>query len=419
MSTYLVFTIYLFVVGACVGSFLNVLIYRLPRGQSLWWPPSRCPQCEHRLAWYDNVPVLGWILLGGKCRYCGKGISGQYPIIEFVTGAMFAFYYWMFFVKGVGPCARPDFLSPPMEMIFGMPQAPRSIWPIYFLDMILLSGLLAASVIDAELFIIPASIPWWTAAIGIVGHAIFDRAGMAGSQIVYPFSMALSAGGFVGLVISIVLLEAGIIPLSFEEMDLLEVERKELEQKAAEAREAGQEEPEIPEEFTPGQVRKEMRKEMVFLFPPLVLAMISGWLFTHNVAVRHWWLHASGHVWFNSALGSIMGAMIGGLVVWLMRIFGSYAFGREAMGLGDVHLMFGVGAVLGGGAATIAFFIAPFFGIIVGIYMLMTRSRRQLQYGPYLALATALVILFYCPIADQLRPGVMALLSLLRQATGG
>jgi leader peptidase (prepilin peptidase) / N-methyltransferase len=106
-------------------------------------------------------------------------------------------------------------------------------------------------------------------------------------------------------------------------------------------------------------------------------------------------------------------------VVWLMRIFGSYAFGREAMGLGDVHLMFGVGAVLGGGAATIAFFIAPFFGIIVGIYMLMTRSRRQLQYGPYLALATALVILFYCPIADQLRPGVMALLSLLRQATGG
>jgi leader peptidase (prepilin peptidase)/N-methyltransferase len=300
-----------------------------------------------------------------------------------------------------------------------MPAAARNLWPIYVLDMILLAGLLAASVIDTELFIIPASIPWWTAAIAIVAHSIFDRPGIPGSQIVYPFSMSISAGAFVGLVISIVLLEFGIIPLSFAELDLLEVERKELEQRAAAAEQAGQAPPEIPPEFTPAQVRAEMRKEMLFLLPPLILAMVSGLMFSHVTVVRHWWLHAAGHVWFNSLLGSILGALVGGLVVWLMRIFGSYAFGREAMGLGDVHLMFGVGAVIGGGAATVAFFVAPFFGIILAIYMLITRQRRQLQYGPYLALATAFVILFYCPIADAMRPGASELLSLLHQAMGG
>jgi leader peptidase (prepilin peptidase)/N-methyltransferase len=79
------------------------------------------------------------------------------------------------------------------------------------------------------------------------------------------------------------------------------------------------------------------------------------------------------------------------------------------MGLGDVDLMFAVGAVLGGGAATVAFFLAPFFGIIIAIYMLLTGTRRELPYGPYLSLATAFVMLFYCPIADYLAPGLAGL----------
>ena len=419
MANHLLFIVYLFVLGSCVGSFLNVVIYRLPRAESLWWPPSRCPNCEHRLAWYDNVPVLGWILLRGKCRYCGQKISPQYPIIELATGVIFAFYYIMFFVYGVGPCSRPDFLRPAMDVLFGIPQPAPNLWPIYILDMILLAGLLAASVIDAELFIIPASIPWWIGGIAIVAHAIFDKPGMPGAQIIFPFSMALAAGAFVGLVISIVLLELKVIPLSFEELDLLEVERAELEERAAAAEKAGEKPPEIPPEFSAAQVRAEMRKEMVFLLPPLVLAIASGVLFAHWPGVTHWWTHVAGYTWFNSLLGSLLGAMVGGVVVWLMRIFGSYAFGREAMGLGDVHLMFGVGAVIGGGGATVAFFIAPFFGILVAIYMLIMRRRRQLQYGPYLALATGLVMLFYCPIADAMRPGMFAMFTLLRQAFGG
>jgi leader peptidase (prepilin peptidase) / N-methyltransferase len=71
--------------GLAVGSFLNVCIYRLPRGESLAYPPSRCPRCGKRLAWYDNVPVLGWLVLRGRCRQCHERISIQYPIVEVIT----------------------------------------------------------------------------------------------------------------------------------------------------------------------------------------------------------------------------------------------------------------------------------------------------------------------------------------------
>jgi leader peptidase (prepilin peptidase) / N-methyltransferase len=73
------------VVGASIGSFLNVCIYRWPEEQSVVRPRSRCPACETELAWRDNVPVLGWILLRGRCRYCGVRVSAQYPLIELAT----------------------------------------------------------------------------------------------------------------------------------------------------------------------------------------------------------------------------------------------------------------------------------------------------------------------------------------------
>ena len=87
-------------------------------------------------------------------------------------------------------------------------------------------------------------------------------------------------------------------------------------------------------------------------------------------------------------------------MVWFARIAGSYALGKEAMGMGDVHLMFGMGAVLGSGQIAVTFFVAPFCGIVIGIYMLITRSRRQLPYGPYLSFAAAVVMLFYSGIIN-------------------
>src|SRR5918994_353152 len=87
--------VYAFVIGACIGSFLNVVIYRLPLGQSIVSPPSRCPQCDSRLAWFDNIPIAGWLLLGGRCRRCRNPISIQYPIVELITALSFVLVVWL------------------------------------------------------------------------------------------------------------------------------------------------------------------------------------------------------------------------------------------------------------------------------------------------------------------------------------
>ncbi len=77
-----------FGLGACVGSFLNVVIYRLPAGISLLWPPSRCPKCGHKLGLTENIPILGWLMLRGRCRHCHTAISARYPLVETFTAVM-------------------------------------------------------------------------------------------------------------------------------------------------------------------------------------------------------------------------------------------------------------------------------------------------------------------------------------------
>lgn len=81
-------------VGLMVGSFLNVCIVRLPAEQSVVRPRSRCPRCQNPIAWYDNIPVLSWLLLRGKCRGCGLPISPMYPAVELLTAAIWAWMAW-------------------------------------------------------------------------------------------------------------------------------------------------------------------------------------------------------------------------------------------------------------------------------------------------------------------------------------
>src|SRR5689334_15597851 len=80
-----------FVVGAIIGSFLNVVIYRLPRGKSLVHPGSRCPACDHAIRPYDNIPIVSWWILSGKCRDCGAPFSSRYMWIELATGMGLAY----------------------------------------------------------------------------------------------------------------------------------------------------------------------------------------------------------------------------------------------------------------------------------------------------------------------------------------
>ncbi|MFA7256178.1 MAG: prepilin peptidase [Kiritimatiellales bacterium] len=78
-----------FIMGLCLGSFLNVCICRIPKGKSVAWPPSACPNCNALIKWFDNIPVLSWFLLGAKCRNCKLPISVVYPVIELLTGFFF------------------------------------------------------------------------------------------------------------------------------------------------------------------------------------------------------------------------------------------------------------------------------------------------------------------------------------------
>jgi leader peptidase (prepilin peptidase) / N-methyltransferase len=82
--------------GALIGSFLNVCIYRLPRGQSVVWPSSSCPHCKRELSWYENIPIVSFLALRARCRGCRAPISIRYPIIEGVTALMFGAAWWYF-----------------------------------------------------------------------------------------------------------------------------------------------------------------------------------------------------------------------------------------------------------------------------------------------------------------------------------
>lgn len=106
LMSILVFT-WLGVVGACIGSFLNVVIYRLPAGKSIVSPPSSCPKCAKQIRSYHNLPVLGWLVLRGRCYDCKTPISARYPLVELLVGGAF-------FVLGLSIFSQSD--GPPQSL---------------------------------------------------------------------------------------------------------------------------------------------------------------------------------------------------------------------------------------------------------------------------------------------------------------
>ena len=156
------------VFGACVGSFLNVVIHRVPRGISVVTPPSACPSCGHRLRPWENVPVLGWLFLRGKCSECGSSISMRYPLVELTTGLLAVASLWWF--------------GPTLDA---------------FMSFVLLASMLAVAFIDWEYMIIPDQI---SVGLLVLGLALspWSSAGIIGS-----LTGALVGGGlllFVGYV---------------------------------------------------------------------------------------------------------------------------------------------------------------------------------------------------------------------------
>jgi leader peptidase (prepilin peptidase)/N-methyltransferase len=362
----------IFAFGCCIGSFLNVVIYRLPREKSVISPPSACPACGEHIRFYDNIPLFSWLLLGRKCRYCKGPISPRYFIIEFLTGLIFTGLFLLYF--------RIDLRA-------GMPLFLNGGWFIYLLHIILLAAFIAASAIDLELWVIPLSICWFVTAVGLVGSAVGGY--IIDPAVIQRFALlpgasagigSLAAGAAIGLAVSWVLLATGLIKRSYESAD-------------------AQSSPDKTEKSADEQNfnhRLEAFREIIFLLPIIICSAAAYSIIKEAALIRTWWVVFSQHPVVTGLLGSLWGYFVGCGIVWGTRIFGTLLFGKEAMGLGDVHLMGAAGVVIGPLFVVVAFFIAPFFGLACWAgFQLFFKKTRQIPYGPFLSLSVFAVMIFH------------------------
>jgi leader peptidase (prepilin peptidase)/N-methyltransferase len=149
--------------GLIIGSFLNVVAYRLPRGESLAHPPSHCPSCGEPIKPYDNIPVLSWLLLRGRCRNCKAAISPRYPLVEALTGALYALVMWARWDDAAGIA----------------------------LGIVLVTVLIPIAIIDFEHRIIPNRITGPAAVVAILIGVLFDQ-----DFVVEQLIAGAAAGGF-------------------------------------------------------------------------------------------------------------------------------------------------------------------------------------------------------------------------------
>lgn len=283
-----------FLFGACVGSFLNVCIFRIPAGKSIVRPPSHCA-CGKPIAWHDNIPILGWILLRGRARCCGRRISFRYPLVETLTAAVF--------------CAAWVCL-PPVQALVGM---------------VFLSILIFCSFVDIDTMMLP--------------------------------DFATIGGAALGLAISAVL-------------------------------------------------------------PDVHSARIEGAPFLASAVA--------------SCVASVCGIAVGSGILYWLRLAGEVAFGREAMGEGDVILVGMIGAFCGWQGAVFAIFAGSLIGALVMLPVLSFRALweksknsgkksgkaepkgspesggeaceagcGEIPYGPWLALGGGLYYLFFSRAVDE------------------
>jgi leader peptidase (prepilin peptidase)/N-methyltransferase len=318
--------------------------------------------------------LVSWLVLGGKCRYCKAPISLRYFVIELLTGlvftGLFILYFHVALRRGLG-----SFLG--------------GGWFVYLLHIILLAALIAASAIDLERWVIPLSICWFVTAAGLVGAAlgvyVIDLREISGYLLLPSASASassLAAGAAIGLAVSLSLLATGLIKRSYE--------TEGREQKAEDKGER---------KFNH---RLEICREFIFLLP-IITCSAAVYCITRGIpAVRSWWINFSQTPAIAGLFGSLWGYFVGCGVVWATRILGTLGFGKEAMGLGDVHLMGAAGAIIGPVFVVVAFFIAPFFGLTWVGFQMFFKKTRQIPYGPFLSLGVLTVMILHDWIIDYL-----------------
>jgi leader peptidase (prepilin peptidase) / N-methyltransferase len=332
-----------FVFGTMIGSFLNVIIHRLPRGESIILPPSHCPQCHYSIPWYLNIPLVTWLYLRGKCRNCGAPISIRYFLVELLTGVAFL-SCWLAFGE-------------------------RSAW-LALVYCLFLGGLIAASFIDWEHLIIPDEITLGGVAVGLLGS--FFVPALHGQ----PAITASLKQGFLGAAIG-----AGLIYAILRAGKLL-FGRQKLTLSSETKIVFGESAVVLPDREIPYEDLFYRRSDAIVLNARTVELVDRG--------------YANARVRLSPKLLQIDEEKLNPEeVAHLEAVAGEILLPREAMGLGDVKFMAAIGAFLGWQGVLFSLMASSIIGSLVGVMLILLGRKgwsSRLPYGPYIALAAALWI---------------------------
>jgi len=334
-----------FVFGCIVGSFLNVCIYRLPLGLSIVTPPSHCPHCQYSIPWYLNVPLVTWLVLRGRCKNCGAPISPRYFIVELLTGVAFL-GCWLAFGKA----------SPVIAILYT----------------ILLAGLIAATFIDFEHFIIPDEITYGGMAVGLIVSFLFPvlhdvtrlTAGM------WQSVLGLCAGA--GIIYAI--LRLGKLLFGRQRLKL-PVDTKIVFTETS---------VHLPDREIPYDELFYRQSDVIALRARTVELVDRGYRDVMvRLALRSGWLEIGGE------------RLNPETVPFLEAVSAEIVLPREAMGLGDVKFMGAIGAFVGWQGVLFSLMVSSMIGAAAGITLIIMRRREwssRMPYGPYIALAAAIWI---------------------------
>ena len=334
------------VFGLCVGSFLNVCIYRLPIAELSIGKPRRsfCPSCKAQISWSDNIPVLSWLLLRGRCRSCRAAISIRYPLVELLTGILCGLVAWRFHLELDGGLISCLFL------------------------LVLFCALLVAAFIDAELRILPDEIT--VGGMHLVPLAMLalqdlrwpPREGLArdflnGLSASLP-SWSVSRGGAAAIL--------AIVGLFFFALGCLVYRRYRSWRLPTE-----------PNGF----------------FSVSLAGLLSG-LSAALVAAACLLPGFLDSIPAYNLTSSLLGMLTGSGLVFFIGVVGTLVFRKPAMGFGDVKLMGLLGGLTGCWGAVSAFFLACILGSIVGIPRRLISGDRHLAFGPFLIISGVFVYLW-------------------------
>lgn len=368
-----------FVFGAFIGSFLNVCIHRLPRNESIVAPPSRCYSCGTRVQWYDNLPIVSYLILRGRCRWCGSRFSPRYLFLELLTGGLTALVLWWAF-------AAPG-AAAPWLLAAGVPEPVARAAAAAAL-LALVYYLVVAAIIDLQHFIIPDELTKsFQVAAPLLAVAVATN--LAYADLWDPGAWLWRTDVFERrrLETGVFLWRMGVMALGAIAVLLLSLPLARY----------------IYSRYCPASQRWDDDDHRGFrvgvwwfaaasLLPLVVLGVLAWW---RPGGDRGCWPDLAVHL-----ANATAGSLLGWLSLYLVGLLGTIAFRRNAMGFGDVKFLAPIGAFLGPVGVVYAFLAAAVIGTVVGLPLRLLRERREIPFGPYLALG-ALAMLFVGPAVHR------------------